>query len=100
MEVGLSKHAKLRGAQSNLCERDVEIVRRYGVLERRTGARFYVVLKRDVERFAPAEPRLRKLHDIVMVVSSDDSTVITVYRNARALREIRRKPKLRKTCAA
>lgn len=96
----LSKHAKQRGAQSNLRESDMEIVRRYGVLEHRTGARFYVVLRRDVERFRDAEPRLQKLRDIVMVVSSDDSTVITFYRNAKALREIRRKPKLRRSTAA
>jgi len=83
-----------------LRECDLEIVRRYGVLEHRTGARFYVVRKRDVKRYEAAEPRLRKLHDIVMVVSSDDSTVITVYRNARALREIRRKPKLRRNFVA
>jgi hypothetical protein len=93
-QARLSKHAMCRRAQSNLRESDIEIVRRYGVLEHRTGARFYVVLKREVERFCDAEPRLRKLHDIVMVVSSDDKTVITVYRNSRALREIRRKSKV------
>ncbi len=93
-DARFSKHARQRGAQSNLCERDVEIVRRYGVLEHRTGVRFYFVGKREVERYRLVEPRLTKLHDIVLIVSNDDDcTVITVYRNSKALRDIRRKSK-------
>ena len=72
----------------------MELVRMYGILEHRTGVRFYIVRRRDVERYREVEPRLAKLHDIVMVVSSDDCTVITVYRNRNALREIKRKPKI------
>src|SRR5689334_16480435 len=34
-DAKLSRHARHRSAQSNLCENDVELVRRYGVLERR-----------------------------------------------------------------
>src|SRR4051794_25396571 len=94
VDARLSWHARQRGAQSNLSEQDLEIVRRYGVLEHRAGARFYVMLRREVERFGDVEPRLRKLHDVVVVVARDDNTVITVYRNAKALRNIRRKPKM------
>jgi hypothetical protein len=72
----------------------MELVRKYGILEYRTGVRFYVLRRRDVERYRGVEPRLRKLHDIVMIVSSDGTTVITVYRNKKALREIKRKPKI------
>jgi hypothetical protein len=95
-----SKHGRHRGAQSNLSDRDLEIVRTYGVLEHRTGVRFYFVGKREVERFRHVEPRLAKLHDIVMVVTRDGSLVITTYRNRRALREIRRKSKYRSCKAA
>ena len=91
-EVQISRHAQHRGAQSNLRADDLDLVRRYGVLERRTGVRFYFVRKRDVERFGSVEPRLRRLHGIVMVLSNDN-TVITVYRNRQALRDIRRKSK-------
>ena len=69
-------------------------MRRYGVLEYRTGVRFYVLRRRDVERHRAIEPRLAKLHDIVMIVSSDNTTIITVYRSKRALRDIRRKSKV------
>jgi hypothetical protein len=72
----------------------MELVRRYGILEYRTGARFYVLRRREVERHREVEPRLAKLHDLVMIVSADGATVITVYRNKKALREIRRKPKM------
>lgn len=93
-QTQVSRHAKQRGAQSNLCDHDLDLVRRYGVIEHRAGARFYVVRKREVERYRLAEPRLAKLHDIVMIVSNDDGTVITVYRNRHALRDIRRKSKV------
>lgn len=88
----LSNHARQRGAQSNLCAHDVELVRKYGVLEHRTGVRFYFVRSRDVKRYRLAEPRLLRLQGVVMIVSNDD-TVITFYRNREALKAIRRKPK-------
>ncbi len=92
--AGLSEHARQRGAQSNLRASDMELVRQYGILEYRTGARFYVLRRREVERYRKVEPRLAKLHDLVLIVSGDGTTVITVYRNKKALREIRRKPKM------
>jgi hypothetical protein len=98
--VALSKHARQREAQSNLSDFDLELVRKYGVLEHRTGVRFYFVGRREVERHRHAEPRLAKLHDIVLIVSSDDRMVITVYRNRNALKAIRRKSKTRFYSAA
>ena len=89
----LSRHARQRGAQSNLNERDVDLLRKYGVLEHRTGVRFYFVGKREVERYRLVEPRLAKLHDLVVVASKDDRKIITIYRNRKALKGIRRKPK-------
>lgn len=91
-QTKLSRHAMHRGAQSNLCSDDLDLVRRYGVLQHRTGVCFYFVRKREVERYRGAEPRLAKLHDIVMIVAND-GTVITIYRNRHALRDIRRKSK-------
>ncbi len=91
----LSQHARRRGAQSNLCSRDLELVRKYGVLEHRTGVRFYFLRSREVERFRSLEPRLAKLQGIVMIVAKDSDMVITIYRNPRALHDIRRKPKVR-----
>ena len=90
--VKLSSHARQRGAQSNLCECDVELVRKYGVLEHRTGVRFYFVRRREVERYHLAEPRLARLQGMVMIVSND-GIVITFYRNRDALKAIRRKSK-------
>ena len=94
-QVQLTGHARQRGAQSNLCVDYLDLVRRYGVLEHRTGVRFYFVRRREVERFREVEPRLDRLHGVVLVVSADDCIVITVYRNRRALRDIRRKSKTR-----
>jgi hypothetical protein len=99
-QAKFSRHARRRGAQSNLSEQDIELVRRYGVLEHRTGVRFYFVGRREVERYREVEPRLAKLHDIAMIVSCDDLVVITVYRNRKALKDIRRKSKVRLCIAA
>ncbi len=95
-----SKHGSQRVAQSNLSEDDVDLVRRYGVLEHRTGVRFYFIGRREVERYRVVAPRLAKLHDIVMIVSCDDQTVITVYRNRHALKQIKRKSKVNFRAAA
>jgi hypothetical protein len=70
----------------------MELVRRYGVLERRTGVRFYFLRRREVEKYQAAEPRLSRLQGVVMIMSNDN-IVITTYRNSKALREIRRKSK-------
>ena len=91
-EARFSRHARQRSAQSNLCEQDMELVRRYGVLERRTGVRFYFLRRREVEKYQAAEPRLSRLQGVVMIMSNDN-IVITTYRNSKALREIRRKSK-------
>jgi hypothetical protein len=88
----LSNHARRRSAQSNLCDADVDLVCRYGILERRTGVRFYFMRKREVKRYRGLEPRLDKLEGLVMVMSPD-GVVITFYRNSKALRSIRRKHK-------
>lgn len=96
----LSKHGRQRAAQSNLSNDDVDLVRRYGVLEHRTGVRFYFIGRREVERYRFVAPRLAKLHDIVMIVSHNDDTVITVYRNKHALKQIRRKSKVNFRAAA
>jgi hypothetical protein len=74
---------------------DLYLVRWYGVLEHRTGVRFYFVGRREAVRFRYVEPRLDRLQGVVLVVTADDRLVITVYRNRRALRDIRRKSKTR-----
>jgi hypothetical protein len=92
-QAAWTKHGKHRGAQCNIGDRDLELVRRYGVLEHRTGVRFYFVGQREVERYLGVEPRIERLHGIVMIVAADSFTVITVYRNRPALKQIRHKSK-------
>ena len=99
-EAICSGHARLRAAQSNLCDRDLELVCRYGVLEHRTGVQFYFLRRRDVQRFPKVEPRLIRLHGVVVIMSVEDEMIITIYRNRRALKDIRRKSKVRQGAAA
>ncbi len=89
-------HARKWLAQSNLLPSDVDLVRRHGTLQYRDGARLYFVRRRDVLRHRLAEPRMLKLHSLVLVVASDSETVITAYRNGNGMRQIKRKPKRRR----
>lgn len=90
-------HARKRLAQTNLLPSDVDLVRRYGTVEYRDGARLYFVRERDVLRLREVMPRMLKLHSLVLVVASDSETVITAYRNGNGMRQIKRKPKRRRT---
>lgn len=86
----LSRHAELRMAQRNLSVEDVELALRLGHKEHRTGAKFFVLCKRDCPR--GLEKNLARLIGTVVVVEAD-AVIATVYRHRDALAKIRHKPK-------
>lgn len=85
----ISHHAARRMAQRNLDLGDLAIVFTFGRREHRTGATFYFLAERDIP--AGLERRLERLVGTTIVV--EENVITTVYRNRRALRKIRRKPK-------
>jgi hypothetical protein len=88
----VTEHGACRGDQRNLSEAGLIYVLLHGAKVRRTGAIFVVLRRRDI----PAEDRhidqWAKLEGTVAIVSLD-GTLITVYRNRDAFRDIRKKPK-------
>ena len=87
----ISRHAARRMAQRNLSVGDVALVLRFGRKEHRTGVKFFFLGERDVP---PGQEReLERLVGTTVVAA--DECILTVYRNERALAQIKRKLKWR-----
>jgi hypothetical protein len=78
-------------AQRNLSVGDVALVLRFGRKEHRTGVKFFFLGERDVP--PGQERKLRRL--VGTTVVAVDECILTVYRNERALAQIKRKLKWR-----
>lgn len=88
--MNISLHASERMAQRNVDEVDIAFVMSFGRRLFRTGVEIYFLGRRDVPALYARE--LEHLVGTVVVVARD-SSVITVYRNARALGALKRKRK-------
>jgi hypothetical protein len=91
--VTFTIHAGLCLAQRRLSAEDVEYVLEHGHRLRRTGVEFCVLRSRDIP---PADRRVAGHLEGTVVLVADNGVAITVYRNRRALAEIRRKAKYRR----
>lgn len=92
--VTFALHARLRLAQRRLSAKEVEYVLEHGYPLRRTGVEFCVLRSRDIP---PTDHRVAGHLEGTVVLIADDGVAITVYRNRRALAEIRRKAKYRRS---
>ena len=88
-------HSDRRAAQRNLVGA-IDYIMAWGRLIHRTGVRFYFLGRRDIPPQHRHLPQIARLAGSVALVSPDGE-VITLYRNADALREIERKMKYRFT---
>jgi hypothetical protein len=87
----ISRHAARRMAQRNLSVGDVALVLRFGRKEHRTGVEFFFLGERDVPPGWGRE--LERLVGTTVVAA--DECILTVYRNEKALAQIKRKLKWR-----
>jgi hypothetical protein len=94
--VRQSGHARQRAAQRNLNAMDVQYIMLWGHEVRRTGALFYCLRAKDIPAQHRHLPQIARLAGAV-VLASRAGEVITLYRNAHALRDIQRKLKWRFT---
>lgn len=87
----LSDHSNQRLAQRNLSEDEIEIVIAYGQKLHRAGAVFYYLRRCDLP--LPVSPEVERLVGTAVVLSRDETTLITAWRNRRkGLKTIRCKP--------
>lgn len=88
-----SAHARERNSQRNIAMPDVEFVMRFGRQIHNGGALFVFLGHRDIPDNYRANDRFAKLEGIVLVISNDGRCLITVCKNKRGLRQIKKKCK-------
>jgi hypothetical protein len=94
-----SSHAAVRMNQQRISRQEVELVIEHGTRVHNAGALFFFMGKRDLPETLSAADRER-LEGLTVVSSPDKRIVITVYKNRRAIRDIKRKPKYSVRCKA
>jgi hypothetical protein len=82
-----SRHAKQREDQRGITEKQVTLAYQYGRIIHARRATYYVVGKKEIDKHSAAEPALKEMNGIHLVVSSN-GTLLTVYKN-KDLRKIR-----------
>lgn len=87
--VGFSDHCRERMAQRNVSEEDVRYIVSRGAWEYRTGVLCFTLPRRSI----PEEERSLRSSLESLVILVHDGYVITVYRNKRPMRHVRRKAK-------
>lgn len=94
--VRQTRHARRRAAQRNLTTTDVEYIVTWGREIRRTGVVFHCLAAKDIPLQHRHLPEIMRLVGAVVLASREEE-IITLYRNAGALRDIQRKLKYRLT---
>lgn len=92
--VAFTRHACKRGARRNVAPDAVDYVLTHGRLLQRTGVTFCFLGWRDMPPADRCASWAARLEGTILLLAPD-GTVITVYRNRRALPAIRRKMKYR-----
>ncbi len=93
MAERISRHAEERAAQRNIHGEDFDLILRYGTTVQAAGAVFYFLGHRHIPEELRSDDRIARLEGTVLVVSDDNGTVITAYRNKRGFRAIKKKLK-------
>jgi hypothetical protein len=87
-----TNHALIRMNQRKISDKMLKLALRYGCVIYNAGAKFVFVRKKDVPEDLP-KAVAEKIEGIVIVINPVDETIVTVYKNKDALREIKRKIK-------
>ena len=82
-----TQHADQYIGKRGISPQAIELVLEFGRQVRSRGAIFYVIGKKEIERYHKIEPRLADLNGVQMITSEED-VVITAYCN-KDLRSIR-----------
>ncbi len=93
MDIELSDHAEIRAAQRNLSYDEICFILDYGTRQRRSGVIFYCLHRKQIPQDLPGSHPYRRLVGTTVIVSRDNTVVVTAYRNEEAYRHDRRKAK-------
>ena len=89
----ISRHASLRAGQRNVSARDVTLVMDLGDKIHNGDAIFYFLGKRNIPNEYKSYDSISKLEGTTLVISKDGTCLITLYKNKKGLRNLRKKRK-------
>ena len=93
LRVEKTRHASMRAAQRNIGIFDMDFVLTYGKRTHSAGALFIFLRKRDIPDEFRTDDRVTKLEGTTLVISTDDNSLITLYKNKGGFRKLRKKSK-------
>jgi hypothetical protein len=93
LEAVLSDHARLRATQRGYRENEIAYIIRHGQKHYRTGICFYFLGAKNVPYDDKRLNWVQRLIGTAVLVSTEGTTVITLYKNQKALKQIKRKDK-------
>ncbi len=88
-----SRHALQRIAQRNIKKDNIEFIMKFGQKIHNGGALFVFLGKHDIPDEYQRDDQFAKLEGSILLVSSDESCLITAYKNKQGLKQIKRKQK-------
>lgn len=91
VETRHTQHSKIRSQQRGVCQQMIDDTIYYGELIRKQGLRYYIMTERST-CFIQQKQYKDRLKNTVVILTSDN-TILTVYKNARAIRNVKKKPK-------
>jgi hypothetical protein len=89
--ISLTKHAAQQMARRHISLEDVLYTLRFGTCLHRTGAVFFILRRRDIPLHDRWKECFAKREGTVILLEED--TIVTVYRNRAAYRDVRKKLK-------
>ena len=84
MKAEKTSHSRKRMSQRGVRQKDVDAVLKFGRIIRKSGAHRYFLGRKEVKRWAEKGVDLRKFENLHVVMDSEETKVLTVYRNASA----------------
>ncbi len=91
-QLTITNHARLRSAQRGITSGQMLLAIRYGKLIHRQGMRFYFLRGKDMPPWVDPHSLGRMKNLMVVTPSDSPDVVITVYRNVKGLKRVKRKP--------
>jgi len=91
----LSRHAEERSRQRKFSPTEISYVMEHGRRVYRTGICFYFLAARDVPLADHRLPWVQRLIGATILFNAEQTEIITLYKNAHALHNIKKKSKNR-----
>ena len=89
----ISKHALARVAQRNFHKDEISFILRFGQRIYNGGALFVFLGKHNLPTECLKEDKYAKLEGSTLVISGDGTCLITIYKNKKGLKKIKKKLK-------